>query len=165
MEITMQSWISEEEIEDFLSMLQVDTETDCYLWQGAKSPNGYGVVSIGGKPISTHRLAWLLTMDDDPEGFYCCHTCDRKDCCNTAHMFLGTAKQNSEDAVKKGRYKTGFRPTPRRISSKQLEIMIARHHAGESWYRIGKDTCFPQQVVKRKVERAIKARSGGQVAA
>lgn len=150
----MQNWITEEEMEEYEDFIWVDPDTGCYLWQGTISPNGYGVISIGGKPISTHRLAWLLSRDEDPTGWYCCHTCDRKSCCNPSHLFLGTAKQNSEDAVAKGRYK-GFRPSQRMVTPNELEIMVARYQSGETWYRIGKDLNRPQQHVKTRVEGVL----------
>lgn len=150
----MKMWITEAEMEEYEDFLWVDPETDCYLWQGSRSPNGYGVMDIGGKPISTHRLAWLLSRDEDPTGWYVCHTCDRKSCVNPDHLFLGTAKQNTEDAKSKGRFNV-FRPSQRMVTKNELDEMVARYASGQTWYRIGKDMNRPQQHVKLRVEGVL----------
>lgn len=39
-----------------------------------------------------------------PDGLFVCHRCDNKLCCDTEHMFLGTPKENTHDAIRKGRW-------------------------------------------------------------
>ena len=48
-------------------------------------------------------MAWEYTQGPIPDGLECCHRCDNKPCCNPAHLFIGTHKQNMEDMAKKGR--------------------------------------------------------------
>jgi len=35
------------------------------------------------------------------------HTCDRPQCCNPAHLLIGTVKDNSDDKMARGRHRSG----------------------------------------------------------
>jgi hypothetical protein len=37
-----------------------------------------------------------------------CHRCDNPPCCRPDHLFLGTAKDNSQDSMQKGRARVGL---------------------------------------------------------
>ena len=80
---------------------------DCWEWQGCLSKWGYGDIRIGPvgnkKHVNAHRAAWLYFKRDIPESLFVCHKCDNRKCCNPDHLFLGTAKQNQHDMIRKGR--------------------------------------------------------------
>ena len=46
-----------------------------------------------------------LGFDLDSDLFIC-HTCDNPGCINSKHLFIGSAKDNAKDMVKKGDTKT-----------------------------------------------------------
>jgi hypothetical protein len=77
-----------------------------------------------GRGTKAHRYALELALGRplDP-GKYACHHCDNKVCCNPAHLYEGTAQDNSDDAVTRGR--TG-RGTARRLRPEQKLPMRRR---------------------------------------
>lgn len=87
----------------------------CWIWTGAKTKAGYGnfLRKINGKQkqFYAHRYIYELKNGKIADGLFCCHVCDVRACCNPDHIFLGTAKDNTQDAINKGRLYTIFTKT------------------------------------------------------
>jgi hypothetical protein len=78
----------------------------CWLWFGARKPNGYGNLRINKKYMLAHRVAFeLANKIIIPDGLKVCHVCDNPPCCNPNHLMLGTVRSNAADMVIKGRAK------------------------------------------------------------
>ena len=78
---------------------------ECWEWKGARVKGGYGNRGIGGgRSALTHRLAYEWVYGPIPAGMHVLHRCDNPPCCNPAHLFLGTERDNALDKCRKGRH-------------------------------------------------------------
>lgn len=78
-------------------------EAGCWLWTGAAYANGYGQVSIGAHRFRAHRASFAVKWGEAPDHLQVCHKCDTPSCINPDHLFVGTASENMQDMVRKGR--------------------------------------------------------------
>ena len=70
-------------------------------WECSGSVNGAGYASHGN--MGAHRYSWIQHFGPIPVGLHVCHTCDNRRCVRPSHLFLGTARDNALDCVRKGR--------------------------------------------------------------
>lgn len=90
---------------DFWKRVSIGTESECWLWNGELTVGKtvYGRASIGGERHQAHRVAWATANGSIPAGVVICHRCDNPLCCNPAHLFAGTLRDNMQDMLAKGR--------------------------------------------------------------
>lgn len=86
---------------------KVDKVGDCWNWTGSKNKFGYGQVSIKGKGLKSHRIAFFLFYRYiDPNGqMKVLHSCDNPSCVNPSHLFMGSQEDNIRDMVAKKRHR------------------------------------------------------------
>lgn len=70
------------------------TET-CWVWTAGKNTSGYGVFSLNGKSLLSHRLAWEDKDGSIPTGLVIDHICRNRVCCNPKHLRVVTPKVNA----------------------------------------------------------------------
>jgi hypothetical protein len=75
----------------------------CWGWIASMDKDGYGNMMYNRKGIRAHRASWMIHFGDIPEGLWVLHKCDNPTCANPKHLFLGSAKDNNHDMIKKGR--------------------------------------------------------------
>lgn len=92
--------------ESFVKKTIIDSN-GCWIWQGAKDPDGYGRACYNNKTPPAHRLSYLFYKGNIPEGMCVCHSCDTRDCVNPDHLWLGTHDDNMLDMKLKGRARNG----------------------------------------------------------
>lgn len=108
--------------------------SECWEWQAARHPFGYGRFGIGREPgyrgqrvALAHRMAWQLTHGAIGSDTVVCHHCDNPPCCNPAHLFIGTHADNHMDAVKKGRHSHGEIAGGARLTAEAVRSIRARY--------------------------------------
>ena len=115
--------------------VKIDPISGCWVWQRTRCTGGYGQISskLFGRVsrnqirhISAHRASWLGFKGDIPGRLWVLHRCDNPPCVNPEHLFLGTALDNTHDAIAKGRMNS---PEIRaRISSSKTKTHCIRGH-------------------------------------
>lgn len=98
------------------------TPDGCWPWTGGCFAQGYGQFTVNTRPVKAHRYAWLITNGSISDNLFVCRHCDNPRCCRPDHLFLGTAKDNTQDSIRKGRAFIG-----RRGASQHLD----RYRRGE----------------------------------
>lgn len=106
----MPKYTPEQAISAFWSKVDKSGGADaCWIWTRNLNADGYGSAhTLSGKSIGAHRLAWIYTNGDIPQGLQVLHNCpngDNPSCCNPAHLWLGTIADNAADRERKGRRK------------------------------------------------------------
>jgi len=85
---------------------KVSKTDSCWIWMAGVTSSGYGQFMVGKSPsikAYAHRFSWTLAHGPIPDGLFVCHRCDTPRCVRPDHLFLGTARENMHDALRKHR--------------------------------------------------------------
>lgn len=136
----------------FWALVDKSDSSGCWVWQGVLKGNGYGGFSITQqgqkKGWFSHRYAWTIVNGEIPDGLLVCHHCDNRRCCNPAHLFLGTASDNMQDMIQKGRKVNG-----RAKLNEQDVVQIRTAYANGNHTMRGLARMY--QVDKRTIQKII----------
>jgi len=132
---------------NFWNNVNVGTPDECWTWKRGACPNGYGQIVRDKKRLYPHREAYELAKGKIPAGFYVCHSCDNKLCCNPNHLFLGTQAENIRDAAIKGLMK-------RKLTNEEVRTIRRLDHEGITQTVIAERFGVCQQTISNIVRRA-----------
>lgn len=91
-------------LQSLLENIEYREQNECWPWAGTRFKDGYGRAYISRTTATTaHRALWTALFGALSESIEVCHHCDNPPCCNPMHLFLGTARDNALDKVRKGR--------------------------------------------------------------
>jgi flavin-binding protein dodecin len=93
---------------------------DCWNWIAGRIPDGYGQFRLNNprRQVGAHRFSYELHYGPIPEGLLVLHSCDNPSCVNPNHLSAGTTRDNSRDAIERGRNYPGFREEFRKYPEK-----------------------------------------------
>jgi hypothetical protein len=83
----------------------VDKSGTCWVWNGPRNRQGYGLWSgLGsdGQRGLAHRLALQSEEPAPDSALFACHRCDNPPCVNPAHLYWGTVEDNGRDVSERG---------------------------------------------------------------
>lgn len=101
--------MNKDDKERFWDKVDTGDESECWNWQAAINSDGYGQIYFKveeiaedeseryGRMFRAHRISWKINEGEIPDGKKVLHTCDNKKCVNPNHLYIGTAKDNSDD--------------------------------------------------------------------
>lgn len=137
----------------------IGDESSCWNWMGSKDGGGYGIFICKeyGRE-KAHRLMYMETYGEIPEGMYICHTCDNPSCVNPSHLFLGTNQDNIDDKVLKDRQSRLFGKNNGRSKLSEMDVINMRkdYKSGNYSYR---DLVKKYNIGQTQVARIIKKES------
>lgn len=140
------------EWQSFCSFFVKGNTNDCWEWKGNTNKNGYGIFPYRECSIQlAHRLAFFFEHPTEDQSLYVCHKCDNPICVNVNHLFLGTAKENSEDMVSKQR-STAF------LTDREVFEILELAKTGISYRRIAKRYGVSRQHVGKIVNGKVRQR-------
>lgn len=98
-------WPVRSDAECLLDLVEMEPNSGCWIFVGSRNEarGGYGNFNYQGRNQSASRAAYLLFVGPLAPSEYACHGCDTPPCVNPHHLFAGTARDNAQDAARKGR--------------------------------------------------------------
>ena len=117
---------------------KIDFSGKCWCWTGATQRYGYGAITNGNKLQTATRYAYHLLVGKIPKGLFVLHHCDNPPCVRPSHLFLGTQKDNIDDAKSKGRIPVGENRSSSKLTENEVREIRRRYAAGNvSIYLLG----------------------------
>jgi hypothetical protein len=113
--------------------IYTDKAGECWLWTITRDNNGYGRVTVDGKSIKAHRMAYELAYGPISKGLEIDHKCHTPACVRPEHLRVATTKENQENrAGAQANSKSGVRGVTRSAASRKWQAQV--RHNGQLFY-------------------------------
>ena|SRR3990167_1266743 len=110
---------------------RVTKTPSCWKWDRPSKGTGYGQIALHHtKMSSAHRVSWRLAFGPIPQGQWVLHKCDVRHCVNPKHLFLGSPKDNSNDALNKQRLCMGSRQWNSKLTEAKVATIRRLYRSG-----------------------------------
>lgn len=129
-----------------------EDDDGCWLWQGKKDRDGYGIVRANGRDFRAHRVAYMLFWTESiAKDVLIRHLCNTRACCRPDHLRTGTALDNARDRDQSGRgVKRVGEPMLTEFDAMRV---LKRYSEGETEAALAVEFGVPRNVIHNLVTR------------
>lgn len=98
-----------------------EPNSGCWLWLGGTQSQGYGMLGPRNAKVLASRYAYEKYRGPIPPKLQVLHKCDTPLCVNPDHLFVGTRRDNMQDASRKGRMHPGEADGMAKLTQQQVD--------------------------------------------
>ena len=110
-------------------------------------------MTVNGRQVYPHRHVFEAFYGDIPDGMDVCHHCDNRKCVNPQHLFLGSRKDNMQDAMRKGRVQRGERRYNAVLTEGMVRMAREGHRQGRKISDIAKELGVHKTTLGKAINR------------
>lgn len=140
-------------IERFMSLITIDEDFGCWVWQGCLDGTGNGrFAPTHGKTVRADKWVYEYYREKLPKGFCTAHICNNRRCCNPEHLEIITLRESKIRS-------TGIIGiNARKTHCKHGHLLSKDNLLSTARTRICK-TCYEERLKKRNLKRQEQGRN------